>query len=302
MGNRRAVFVGLSTLDIAYAVDRYPAEDSKTRASGMFLGAGGPAANAAITHAFLTGRAAPRERDTVLVTALGGHALSEPIRADLREQGVQVWDRAGDQAHRPPVSSIVVASETGSRTIVSTDGAERDPQPGAQASFLEDADVLLVDGHYPRLARRAAECAHGKVPVVLDGGRWREEIHRDLLPHIDIAICSETFAPPELAAGDTGALFDFLHDAGPRLVAITCGGRSIRYSGPQGRGEIAVDGTGVVDTLGAGDILHGAFCHFHTREADFPVALARAAEVATLSCRYSGTREWMRHFDIQSIR
>lgn len=74
MGSRSAVFAGLSTLDLAYAVDRYPAEDAKTQAADLFLGAGGPAANAAITYAFLSGRT------PTLVTALGKHALAELIR------------------------------------------------------------------------------------------------------------------------------------------------------------------------------------------------------------------------------
>ncbi|MEC3955508.1 PfkB family carbohydrate kinase [Nocardia sp. CDC153] len=291
MGNPSAVFVGLTTLDLSYAVDRYPVEDSKTRADGLFVGAGGPAANAAITHAFLS------HRDTTLVTALGRHALAQPIRADLTEQGVGLWDETPEDSARPPVSSIIVATDTGSRTIVSMDDSERDPQPPNAARYLDGSDVVLVDGHYPNLAFQAAECAPDGVPVVLDGGRWREEVHRKLLPDITIAICSETFAPPELRSGGLDEVIDFLHAAGPRLVAITRGDRPIRYSTPAGRGEISVSTDAVVDTLGAGDILHGAFCHYFASGSDFPSALEQAAEVATFACRFVGTREWMRHYD-----
>ncbi|GAB2527534.1 PfkB family carbohydrate kinase [Nocardia heshunensis] len=301
MGNRSAVFVGLSTLDLSYAVDRYPLEDTKTRADGLFLGAGGPAANAAMTHAFLAHRAAATGRHTRLVTALGEHALAEPIRADLGAQHVEIWDEARGETARPPVSSIVVAAETGTRTIVSTDGSGMDPYPSLESHYLDDADIVLVDAHYPRLAFEAADAAHG-LPVVLDGGRWREDVHRKLLPDITIAICSDAFAPPELSAGDSDAVIDFLHAAGPPLVAITHGGGPIRYSTPDARGEIEVAGGGILDTLGAGDILHGAFCFFSAQGEDFPVALRHAAEVASFSCRFPGTREWMRHFDSQSMR
>ncbi|MVU79441.1 sugar kinase [Nocardia sp. ET3-3] len=296
------MFVGLSTLDLSYTVDRYPVEDTKTRAGELFLGAGGPAANAAITHAYLSHRRLPGlARGTGLMTALGSHALAQPIRTELQQFGIQIWDEAAGDADRPPVSSIVVASETGTRTIVSTDGAERDPYPPGEPYYLDDADIVLVDGHYPRLAFEAAGLAGG-IPVVLDGGRWREEVHRKLLPDITIAICSEKFAPPELDSGHIDEVIDFLHATGPRLVAITRGGRSIRYSTPDGRGEIPVATDGIVDTLGAGDILHGAFCYFSALGEEFPLALRHAAEVASFSCRYTGTREWMRHFDIQSIR
>jgi sugar/nucleoside kinase (ribokinase family) len=49
----------------------------------------------------------------------------------------------------------------------------------------------------------------------------------------------------------------------------------------------------MVDTLGAGDILHGAFCHYHVAGQSFPQALRSAAEIATLACRHLGTRAWI---------
>jgi sugar/nucleoside kinase (ribokinase family) len=47
-----------------------------------------------------------------------------------------------------------------------------------------------------------------------------------------------------------------------------------------------------VDTLGAGDIFHGAFCHYILRE-NFPTALKQAAHIASFSCQFFGTRRWM---------
>ncbi|MBL1077344.1 sugar kinase [Nocardia sp. 2] len=304
-----ATFVGLTTLDIAYAVEIYPAEDSKTRAADMFMAAGGPAANAAVAYAFLARGGAK------LATVLGTHPLTQPIRADLREFGIEVWDQALDPEQRPPVSSIVVARESGSRTIVSLDDSRTSGHRElAEGRLLAGARVLLVDGHYPELAVQAAGMAKDSgVPVVLDGGRWRPE-HRKLLPLIDFALCSSSFTPPELPPGDVGALLDFVLACGPRAVAVTDGARPIRWATTDARGAIPVSNTGadavdtdahagvldtdahIVDTLGAGDILHGAFCHFHERGEDFPTALRHAAEVATFSCRYLGTREWMRHW------
>jgi sugar/nucleoside kinase (ribokinase family) len=49
-----------------------------------------------------------------------------------------------------------------------------------------------------------------------------------------------------------------------------------------------------VDTLGAGDFFHGAFCRFLTRPAlDFPGQLAAAAQVAALRCARLGPRNWL---------
>ncbi len=48
-----ALFVGLATLYITYAVHHYPGEDTKSLALEEFLGAGGPAANAAVACAIV---------------------------------------------------------------------------------------------------------------------------------------------------------------------------------------------------------------------------------------------------------
>lgn len=280
-----AVFVGLSTLDIAYSVARYPQEDSKTRAQDQFLGAGGPAANAAVAYAALSGRT------PALVTALGEHQLAQLIRQDLDDFGVAPIDATPGARHRPPVSSIVVATETGTRTVVSVDGSQIiAPFDPAHVGPINDASVVLVDGHYPELAFGFATAARKRgIPVILDAGRWRNS-HAGLLPLIDIAICSKDFAPP----GRTGDLFDHLHAQGVRYVAVTHGDEPITYSTPDERGAIEVPPAAAVDTLGAGDILHGAFCHYHVAGQPFPQALRSAAAIATLSCAHLGTREWIR--------
>jgi sugar/nucleoside kinase (ribokinase family) len=51
----------------------------------------------------------------------------------------------------------------------------------------------------------------------------------------------------------------------------------------------------VVDTTGAGDILHGAYCYYASQGRAFVDALTEAARIASESCRYAGTREWMQH-------
>ncbi|WP_025348304.1 PfkB family carbohydrate kinase [Nocardia nova] len=277
------LFAGLATVDLAYAVDAYPAEDTKTRARDQFLGAGGPAANAAVACAVLSGGAR-------LITALGRHPLTGLARDDLARNGVDVVDTTPEREEPPPVSSIVVATESGTRTIVSPDGSGIEaPFDGRIAEWVREAPVVLIDGHHPELALGVAETARrAGVPVVLDAGRWRPE-HDALLPLVDIAICSASFAPPDIAPAD---LFGALHRTGPRFVAVTHGPDPIDYSAKGVRGEIEVRASGGGDTLGAGDILHGAFCAYYAGGHDVVGALTRASAVATLSCRFFGTRGW----------
>lgn len=282
-----ALFTGLSTLDIAYAVDRYPGEDTKTQASDQFLGAGGPAANAAVAYAIVSGRPA------TLITALGRHPLADLVRHDLTGQHVTVIDATPESTDKPPVSSIVVALESGSRTIVGLDALKiQAPYTPDLARYVENASVVLIDGHHPELATSVARKANDLgVPVVLDAGRWKP-IHDQLLPLTDIAICSAAFTPPGHDLG-SATLLDHLRSAGPKKAAITRGPGPILYLADGRHGTIEVTPvTEVADTLGAGDILHGAFCAYYSKSHDFVDALTRASEISTLSCRSFGTRNW----------
>ena len=286
-----ALFVGLSTLDIANAVGRYPAEDTKAQARDQFVGAGGPAANAAVACAIVSGRPA------TLITALGSHPLAALVRRDLTGQHVTVVDATPDRIDKPPVSSIVVALEAGSRTIVGLDGTRIHAEYSADLSrYVDDAAVVLVDGHHPELAlsiaRRASETG---VPVVLDAGRWKP-VHDQLLPMTDVAICSAAFVPPGVEGGGL-ALLDHLRAAGPKRVAVTRGPEPILFGEGGRHGVIDVTPvTGAADTLGAGDILHGAFCAYYSEGRSFVDALTAASAVSTLSCRTFGTRNWASEF------
>ncbi len=286
---QHGVFVGLTTMDLGYLVQRYPAEDTKNLAEDQFTAAGGPATNAAVTFAFLAGDRAH------LVTALGTHFLTQLVRDDLRERAVQVTDMTPQRVEPPPISSITISRENGSRTLVSLDASRLDvPAPPHPDGLLHGAGIVLLEGHLPQLCVAVARAAReAGVPVVFDGGRWKK-INDELLDHVDVAICSRSFHPPAVADHGRRAVHDYLHARGVHLVATTDGAAPVRVSTPTTQGEIAVPRTAAVDTLGAGDIFHGAFCYYFLRmNHRFREALARAAAVASTSCAHFGTRAWM---------
>jgi sugar/nucleoside kinase (ribokinase family) len=284
-----ALFAGLCTLDIIQAVDRVPGPNEKVTALDQTVAAGGPAANAAVTFAFLGGHA-------TLLTGAGRHPLAEGIRADLARAGVRLIDAAEADVRPPPVSSILVTAGTGDRSVVSRNAAGRELAPPPELSALAgQARAVLIDGHHPMLAHAAARAArdHGR-PCILDGGSWKDNT-ADILPYVDVAVCSADFRPPG-AAGDVLA---YLLGSGIRWAAVTDGPRPVTWAGLGARsGTVPVPAVDVADTLGAGDVFHGALTHAIAAhgaldEDAFTSALRFAAEVAARSCRSFGTRAWM---------
>jgi sugar/nucleoside kinase (ribokinase family) len=280
----RGLFVGLTTIDIQYLVDTFPALNSKTVAGTFAMSVGGPATNAAITFAHLGGK-------SHLMSAIGNNQFTPFIESELHHYNVEFTDLSPLASQLLTVSSIVT-TRGGYRTVITT--ASLLTSNASDMTFIvhqDDYGVVLVDGFNMEtcciVAAQAKQCG---IPVVLDGGSWKDGMER-LLPSIDIAICSEHFLSPN--GGDEDSVMEYLARQGVRYRAITSGECPIIYSVPDGNGEIAIEPVEVVDTLGAGDILHGAFCYYYVLGNNFVPALLHASRIATLSCQAVGTRSWM---------
>jgi sugar/nucleoside kinase (ribokinase family) len=283
----KGLFVGLATVDLTYTVDKIPRRNEKISVPGQIITAGGPSANAAITFAFLGGR-------STLASAVGANPLSAIIRYDLSQSAVLLHDVARRRKDPPPVSSIMVLRSTGERTVVSANATIFSPIGGAfNSRWLQGVSIVQVDGHYMSLCIAAAQQARARgIPVVLESGSWKDGM-TDLLPFIHAAVCSHDYRPP--GCRDSRDVFEFLAAQGIARVAITRGAGPIAFRDQGKSGSVAVEKINPVDTLGAGDIFHGAFCYYASQPgAGFADSLTAAARVATLSCQYPGTRQWMR--------
>ncbi len=282
---RCAVFLGLAAVDVIYAVESVPHENEKYIALQQEVLCGGPAANAAITCAFLGG-------NTRLVSSLGAHPIAAVIRDELERFRISLEDLAPSSPEVPPVSSILVSRGSGARTVISGHATRKQiPAEAFDRRALNDAALLLVDGHQIACAIKAAfEAKAQGIPVVLDGGSWKDRTD-ELLARIRIAICSETFRPP--GTRDLSDVIEYVLRHGPEAVVITRGADPIIWATRHHKGELSPPRVAAIDTLGAGDIFHGAFCFRLMSGATLPEALAFAAEVAAYSCRFFGTRSWM---------
>jgi sugar/nucleoside kinase (ribokinase family) len=290
------VCCGLATFDVVQRVERVPGPDEKAVALGLDVTFGGPAANAAATAVALGVPAA-------LVTALGSGPVAALVRDGLAAAGVRVVDLAADEPGDPPVSTVLVTAATGQRAVVSTNATLRpdDLRPAALAAagVLDGAGALLVDGHHLAAGIALAAAARERGLVVLaDGGSWKPGLER-LLALVDVAVLSADFvvpagiAPPDPLVA-VGAL-------GPAFVARSAGAGPVRVrrvvGGAMVDDELVVPAVApgeVVDTLGAGDVLHGAMGAALARGLDPLAALRAGIATATESVRHPGALGWAR--------
>ncbi|OUC13063.1 MAG: ribokinase [Alkalinema sp. CACIAM 70d] len=285
----RGLFIGLTTVDFIYLAEAPPQANQKVVAIESLISAGGPATNAAVAFAAVGGEA-------TLLSSVGQHPITSLIQADLADCGVRLMDLTPEQTASPPVSSIVITQATGDRSVISLNAqrtqvpADSLPQETLQA-LLADTDIVLIDGHQMALSAAIAQQAKRLgIPVVIDGGSWKAGFDT-VLPSVDYAICSANFQPPGCAT--QADVFTYLQQFGIQAIAITQGAGPIVWCDSVHPTLQSLQPPSIVpvDTLGAGDIFHGAFCYAILQQ-NFINSLGFAAKTAAIACKFLGTRAW----------
>jgi sugar/nucleoside kinase (ribokinase family) len=286
---KQGLFVGLTTLDLIYQADQLPDRNQKIVATDYSVSAGGPVTNAAVAFTYLGNQA------TVL-SVLGAHPMNHLILTDLQQQHVNLVDLDPTRPEPPPVSSIIVTQPTGERAVISINAvktpatSEQVPPQIWQNLQRRHVDIVLIDGHQMEVGRSLAQLAHTQnIPVAIDGGSWKSGFET-ILPFVTYALCSANFHPPGCASEPE--VVQYLSEFNIPYIAITHGEKPITYRDRAQTGHIAVPKIKPVDTLGAGDIFHAAFCHL-ILQTIFVTDLEQTAWLAARSCQPFGTWRWM---------
>lgn len=282
----RTVFCGLTTIDLIQHVAHIPGENQKVTSEEALLDVGGPAANAARTAGALGAQ-------PTLTSPIGTGVFGKLAAQWLADSGVAVVDLAteGD----PAISSVTIDS-AGNRTVVSTNNTGRAHGYPA-ADVLDGATALLVDGHLLDVQIALARTAEGaNIPVVLDGGSYKPGIE-SLLPHVTHAVLSADFHFPTTAP-EPDAVTELATVAayGVPFVARTNGSGALEALVDQKYYRLPIEAVPpeeIADTLGAGDVLHGAFTSALGAGHDAMASLASAAQLATMSVRHAGALGWV---------
>ncbi|MDO5723829.1 MAG: PfkB family carbohydrate kinase [Flaviflexus sp.] len=280
---RKILCCGLTTIDLIEKVDALPAHGTKVQADTAFIDVGGPATNAARTVSALG-------HEAHLLSLIGVGPLAQLARGILAGADVAVTDLAHSGA--PAVSTILLTPD-GERTVVSANNAGREAAY-PDASVLDRVDAVVVDGHLlPVQVPLARQARQSGIPVILDAGSYKPGLDAllGLSTHI---IASADFRLPDNPATDIELVTE-LYSMGPTLAARSAGPKEV---------IAAIDGNihtipitpapRIADTLGAGDVLHGAFAAALADERSELEALVAATQLATLSTRFPGALGWSR--------
>lgn len=277
----RGLFIGLTTVDIQYFVESHPLENSKVKSKEKpLVVAGGPAANAAVAFSVLKGQAD-------FLTCIGENAFRRVLSDDFMASKVKVVDAMGEKKYDPVIASVLTNTSNSDRTIITHHPEAVDVGTFYEELRINDYDFVFTDGFYPELAVPVCKKAkNAGLPVIFDGGSWKPQMP-EVLPWVNIAICSANYIPP--GCSSMAEIINFTQNFGVGHVAVSRGEKPIHTN----KGDVSIDKVNAVDSLAAGDFLHGAFCWYFMQDHDFLGSLKKASKLATFSTQFKGTRSWI---------
>ncbi len=243
-----SLFIGHAYIDVTMRADRVPTGDEKMVAEDYAVSFGGNAVTAGFACARL---GHPVDLLTTVARDWLGHMFIDMAHA----YGVRVHSR------RVARSSLsFVFPKDGKRAILrARDDVYLQAIPRLAINKLK---LLHLDGHMADAALHYAKLARDRgILVSLDGGALRPGIE-ELCRFVDVAVVAEKFCEQlKLTEAET---LDWLKAKGCRIGAVTSGARGALWydeSGVVGRlPSLKVPAEKIVDTSGAGDVFHGAYC------------------------------------------
>jgi sulfofructose kinase len=294
----RILCIGIPVRDLTFRIQELPERGFKVNASHFDEICGGNALNAAIGIARLGARAS--------ICGPMGDARETSTRfifEKLAHEGIDTQDLVHMPGLVTPISNIMI-DPSGERTIVTF----RDPELWKVS--LPDTDMLLEDCDAILTESRCAEfctdlCAEARrrgIPVIVDVDRTMSLREGLLTASSHLVFSSEALQSTAGVSNDADALLK-IAKLTPSFLAGT--------QGPQGTLWLDDDQTlqktpafpvHTVDTLGAGDVFHGAFTLAITEKQDLRQALRFASAAAALKCtRFGGAYAAPQRAEVEAL-
>jgi len=279
-GARAILCAGIIVLDEVFRVDRFPQPDAKTQAQSFFIVNGGCAANAAVA-----------------VARLGGRVLAALAREEIDCTGCQRLSGVATAL------SAIFIDARGDRMIVTHhDDRLAAATPADPARLVACADAVVADNRFPEFVRPICVAARARgLTVVLDADRptqMSDELFR-IATHV---VFSSECLRATTGLDDLGAALAAIAGTTPSFLAVTQGPRDVLWREGATLRQSPVFAVEAIDTLGAGDVFHGAFALALAEGRDVVAALRFAAAAAGLKCtRLGGSMAAPRRAEVEAL-
>ncbi len=279
------VGVGLNATDTMIVIPAAPEWGGKVPFSREFYSVGGQVATAMVTCARLGMR-------TKYIGAVGDDLRGKIQMKSLRESGIDIEHVRQREKCANQSAYIVIDQSTGERTVFWHHARCLELSPEEIApDQIRSARMLHLDGHDIHAAQHAAAIANAAgIPVSMDLDTAYPNIET-VLPLVDYLVTSTEFPTAFTGIGDLfGALSSLQRRFTIRVVAATLGKWGVLAYTDGGFHYSPGYVVNCLDTTGAGDVFHGAFCYSVIERMPIREALRFSNAMAAFNCTAFGAR------------
>ncbi len=276
--------IGVYAIDHISLVARYPRANEKTEALAYLVQGGGPVPTALAAAARLGSRCA-------FVGKVAADQEGDFVLSQLARLGVDTSMVVRARRGFTPRAMIWVDQRSGRRTVVlnKPDGFGLTLQEASRARLLQ-GHILHLDGRDTQVALVAARWAkEAERTVVCDLGSVRPNCQQ-LLRYVDYAVVSATFVRQFFGTRNMAAAARRLLDSGPQVAVVTAGKRGCWCAADGRVFHQPAFRVRAADTIGAGDVFHGAFLFGLHKGWELPYILRWASAAAALVCTRIGAQ------------
>jgi len=277
--------IGLNATDTVILMPRFPEYAGKIAFTRELIMPGGQVATAVLTCAKLGLKAK-------YIGTVGDDERGRIQLESLRSSNIDLSDVEVRRNCPNQTAYILIDERTGERTVIwKRDPCLRLKPESIREEMITCARLLHVDGTDSDACARAAQIARDNhIPVTVDVDTVYAGFEQ-VLPFVDYLIASSEFPSRWMKEPDPMRALEQLQDkyripvAGMTLGAF---GALVRSQGKL----IYSPGFEVncVDTTGAGDVFHGAFCYSVLQNMPLRDALELSNAMAALNCTALGAR------------
>jgi len=277
--------VGISVIDHIMTLEGFKSCEGSFHCEDYIVEGGGMAATALCAASKLGA-------ETRLFSKIGDDVNGALILEGLREFDVDSRGVVSVMGKQSTVSFVMVDCESGEKQFFSQwIKPAYNSDIDLDCSMLSDSSILLLDGHWTEGALQAAKWAkENGVPVVADFKRLYKNIE-SLFPYIDYFIVPKFFAEEISGKEDIMDILQELTTLQNGIPVITMGHEGVSYLDKGELKHIPAFKINSVDSTGAGDAFHGAFCHFLDKGFNLHRCLELSSAVGALNCRSHGGRK-----------